>query len=355
MTDLLARTAALVDVASVSHDERALADLVERELRASPGLEVVRIEDNVVARTRLGRGRRVLLAGHLDTVPPAGNARARVEGDVLYGLGSADMKGGLAVLVDLATSIDAPAVDVTYVFYACEEVARSHSGLWAVARRRPAPLVADAAILAEPTGARVEAGCQGVLRLAATVRGARAHTARPWVGCNAIHRLAPLLEAVASFEERQPVIDGCTYHETLQAVGVTGGVAGNVVPDEARLSLSHRYAPDRTAEEAFAHLERLLVRSLGAPGDELVLEESAPAARPMLDDPLLSAIVVASGTPARAKIAWTDVAFFAERGVPAANFGPGDPELAHTSDERVERSQLEVVHAALALLVGRGA
>lgn len=353
MTDLLARTAELVDIASVSHHEREIADAVERELRAAPALEVTRIEDNVVARTLLGRSRRLVLAGHLDTVPPAGNARAEVDGDVLRGVGSADMKGGLAVLLELAGSHPEPAVDVTYVFYACEEVASLHSGLRVVERERSDLLAGDAAILAEPTGARVEAGCQGVLRVVATMHGERAHTARPWVGRNAIHRLAPLLERVAGFVERRPVIDGCEYRETLQAVAVSGGVAGNVVPDEARLSLSHRYAPDRDADAAFqaisAHLGSAIDPGLG---DELVVEEAAPSAAPMLGHPLLAALVASSGQPARAKIAWTDVAFFAARGVPAANYGPGDPLVAHTPGERVERRELDTVHAALARLLG---
>jgi succinyl-diaminopimelate desuccinylase len=352
MTDLLELAAELVGVASVSHEERALADLVEARLRASPGpLEVARVADNVVARTMLGRDRRLVVAGHLDTVPPSGNAAARVDGDVLSGLGSADMKGGLAVMLALAGAASPPAVDLTFVFYACEEVARRHSGLQVLARDAPDLLAGDAAVLCEPTAARVEAGCQGVLRATAVLRGARAHTARPWVGRNAIHRLGPLLERVAGTAERRPVIDGCEYRETLQAVAVAGGVAGNVVPDEARVTLSHRFAPDRDAAVAFAWLGELLADCLGAPGDELVLEESAPGARPMLGDPLLAALVETTGVPAHAKLAWTDVAFFAERGIPAANFGPGDPLVAHTPGEHVERRELEAVHAALAGLV----
>ncbi len=349
MTDLLTRTAELVAVASVSHDERELADLVHVELSAVPWLEVTRIEDNVVARTHLGRPRRLVLAGHLDTVPPAGNERPRIDGDVLHGLGSADMKAGLAVMLALAGGLRSPAVDATYVFYACEEVATRFSGLRVVDRERPDLLAGDAAVLAEPTGALVEAGCQGVLRLEARLRGARAHTARPWTGRNAIHRLAPLLELVAGFEERRPVLDGCEYREALQAVGVSGGVAGNVVPDDARVAISHRFAPDRDGEQAYAALRAYLAPALSPEiGDELAVEDSAPAAAPMLGHPLLAALVASSGAPPRAKLGWTDVAFFAARGVPAANFGPGDPLVAHTSEERVERADLEAVHAALA-------
>ncbi|HUZ20865.1 MAG TPA: succinyl-diaminopimelate desuccinylase [Acidimicrobiales bacterium] len=355
MTDLLARTAELVDVASVSYHEAELAARVERALRALGHLEVIRIGDNVVARTALGRPGRVVLAGHLDTVPPAGNERARIDGDVLHGLGSADMKGGLAVLLELAHALAEPVFDVTYVFYACEEVARSDSGLNAVAAARPDLLEADAAVLAEPTAGWVEAGCQGSVRVLLTVRGSRAHAARPWAGRNAIHRLGPVLKRVASFEERRPVLDGCEYRESLQAVRVEGGVANNVVPDEARLAIGHRFAPDRDIDGARRWLEEFLAPVLDPSlGDTVEVEDAAPAAAPALGHPLLSALVAASGSAPRAKLAWTDVAFFAERGIPAANYGPGDPLVAHTAAEHVRRSELERAYATLAALLSGG-
>jgi len=355
LTDLLARTAELIDIPSVSHHERAMADHVERRLRGVPGLIVDRVEDNVVARTTLGRGSRVVLAGHIDTVPANGNDRARIDGDVLWGLGAADMKSGLAVMLELAMSLAEPAVDVTYVFYQCEEVAREHNGLSRLMVVRPDLLVGDAAILGEPTGARVEAGCQGVLKLAVTVAGERAHTARPWMGSNAIHRLGPVLERVAAFEGRRPVIDGCQYREALQAVAVTGGVAANVVPDSASVSLNHRFAPDRTAAEAEAAVRALLAPVLDADrGDRVDVTDLAPAARPSLGHPLLARLVAGTGAPPRAKLGWTDVAFFSEQGIPATNFGPGDPSVSHTAAERVVRAEIEAVHAALAgLLTGR--
>ncbi|HVB06865.1 MAG TPA: succinyl-diaminopimelate desuccinylase [Acidimicrobiales bacterium] len=347
--DLLLETARLVDVPSVSRDEAAMADLVEEELRALPGLEVVRVGNNVVARTALGLAGRVVLAGHLDTVPPAGNERSRVEGDVCHGLGSADMKGGLAVLLALAWGIEAPRRDLTFVFYACEEIARSYSGLRELAAADPGLLAGDAAILLEPTNACIEAGCQGMVRFEVVLGGRRAHSARPWAGVNAVHRLAPVLEAVASFEERRPVIDGCEYRESLQAVDVRAGVAGNVVPDEARLVLSHRFAPDRDENQAAEAIGILLAPALDSSlGDRLEVLDSAPAAAPSLGHPVLAELVAASGQPPAAKIAWTDVAFFSELGVPAANFGPGDPLLAHHPDEQVTRQDLEEVRRALA-------
>ncbi|MGH9057888.1 MAG: succinyl-diaminopimelate desuccinylase [Acidimicrobiales bacterium] len=346
--DLLDLAAQLVGIGSESHHESALAGWVHRALTPVPGLDVMRIGDNVVARTSLGRSSRVVLAGHLDTVPANGNAIPQVDGDTLRGLGSADMKGGLAVMLALATSTPEPAIDVTYVFYACEEVDRRDNGLIAIAAADPALLAGDAAVLGEPTSALVEAGCQGVLKAEVTVGGARAHTARPWMGVNAVHRLGPVLERVSAYEARRPVIDGCEYREAVQAVYVGGGVAGNVVPDRATVSLNHRFAPDRDAAAARAWLEGYLAPVLdAASGDSVCVSEAQPAAPPSLGHPLLAGLLRATGAPARAKLGWTDVAFFAERGVPAANFGPGDPELAHTAGELVTRADLDRAYTGL--------
>ena len=354
-TALLAATATLVDVPSVSHHEQALAAAVEARLRRCAHLRVDRIGDNVIARSALGRSRRVILAGHLDTVPANGNAGARIDGDVLWGLGSADMKGGLAVMLDLAETMPEPAVDVTYVFYVAEEVAREHNGLLQIEAAAPDALAGDAAILGEPTGAVIEAGCQGVLKLEVVLGGARAHTARPWMGDNAVHRLATVLDRVAAFDERQPVIDGCRYREALQAVRVEGGVATNVVPDRAALVLNHRFAPDRDVAAAEAAVREWLASALDpGRGDTVTVVDSSPSAPPNLADPLFSALLNATGAPARAKLGWTDVAFFTERGVPAVNFGPGDPELAHTAGERVTAAELAQAHRSLLAVLQAG-
>ncbi|MDP9020363.1 MAG: succinyl-diaminopimelate desuccinylase, partial [Actinomycetota bacterium] len=268
MTDLLALTAELVDIPSVSHHERRLADHLEERLRAVPWLAVDRVGDEVVARTDRGRRHRLILAGHTDTVPPDGNERARVEGDRLHGLGASDMKSGLAVFLALATGVADPAVDATYVFYTAEEVDSRYNGLARLVRQRPDLVAGDAAVLGEPTGGGVEAGCQGSMRLVLTLAGRRAHTARPWKGRNAVHRLGPVLQVVAGYEPRRPVLDGCEFREALQAVAVDGGVAGNVVPDRATLTLNHRFAPDRDAVAAEDHVRRLLQPVLG-PHDAL--------------------------------------------------------------------------------------
>jgi succinyl-diaminopimelate desuccinylase len=350
--DLLALTASLVDIPSVSHHEEALTDHLEAELRALPHLEVERVGANLVARTHLGRPTRVLLVGHTDTVPANGNDRARVDGDTLWGLGAADMKGGLAVALALARAVPSPAVDVSYVFYAGEEVAAEHNGLAHLLRDRPDLLHGDVAILGEPTDGEVEAGCQGTIRLEVILQGRRAHTARPWMGRNAVHRLGAVLRAVDGFEERQPVIDGCTYREALQAVAVAGGVAGNVVPDRATVTLNRRFAPDRTEAEAEAEVRALLAPVLDD-GDEVRVLDAAPAAHPGLANPVLRALVDDHGLRVTAKLGWTDVARFAAVGIPACNLGPGDPTLAHTAEERVERASLERAYAVLhAVLTG---
>jgi succinyl-diaminopimelate desuccinylase len=261
---------------------------------------------------------------------------------VLHGLGSADMKSGVAVLLELARTLAEPAVDVTYVFYECEEVEAEHNGLTKLFDARSELLAGDAAVLAEPTGARIEAGCQGTLHATVTLLGERAHTARGWLGTNAIHRLGPLLARLDRYEGRTVVLDGCQFREGLQAVRVEGGVAGNVVPDRASVVLNHRFAPDRTMEEAVAH-----VRDVIGEVDGFELTGWSPPAAPGLDHPLLAALVARTGAAPRAKLGWTDVARFAVNGIPATNFGPGDPNVAHTAAERVERGEIEAVHRAL--------
>ena len=352
MTDLLALTAELVDIPSVSFDEADLVARLEAELRAVPGLGVDRIGDNLVARTDLGRDHRLILAGHTDTVP-GDTTGSRLDGDTLWGLGAADMKGGLAVMLELARTMSEPAIDVTWVLYAREEVAIAHNGLRELFAEAPDLLDGDVAILGEPTGGAVEAGCQGTMRFEVTLVGTRAHTARPWMGRNAVHRLGGLLDALNGYEHREPVVDGCRYREALQAVHVEGGVAGNVVPDRAMVRINHRYAPDRTGVEAEAHVRAFLAPHL-EDGDAVDLVDHSPAAVPGMSHPMLRTLAERNGLEVRAKLGWTDVAFFAEHGVPAVNLGPGDPTVAHMADEHLERSTLEVGYEALRTLLAEG-
>jgi succinyl-diaminopimelate desuccinylase len=352
-TDLLALTRDLVAIPSESHHEADLVTWLDAALRAVPGLAVERVGLNLVARTVLGRPTRILLAGHTDTVPANGNQEPRIEGDLLWGLGATDMKAGLAVMVDLARTVTDPAVDVTYVFYAGEEVAAVHNGLGHLFRDRSDLLAADVALLGEPTDALIEAGCQGSLRLVVTLTGLRAHPARPWMGRNAIHRLGRLLALVEAHPVREPVIDGCTFREALQAVAVEGGVSGNVVPDRATVTLNHRFAPDRTPDQAVQAVRDLLAPALEE-GDTVEVVDLAPAAAPSLDHPVLRALIERNGLEVGAKLGWTDVARFAEHGIPAANFGPGDATIAHTAQECVARGPIERCHRALLDLLTNG-
>jgi len=329
--DPVSLTAALVDVPSVSGTEQVLADLVEQALTALPHLVVERQGNNVVARTHLGRDRRILLAGHLDTVPVAHNLPSRRDGDRLYGCGTSDMKSGDAVLLHLAATLAAPAYDLTFVLYDNEEVEADRNGLKRLVDTRRDLLAADLAILMEPTSGQVEAGCQGTLRVRVALSGRRAHSARGWLGVNAIHAAAPLLTAFVRYHPRDVEIDGCTYREGLNAVAVDGGVAGNVIPDVCTVTVNFRFAPDRSEAQALQHVREVL-----SPYD-VELVDSAPGARPGLAAPAAAAFVAAvSPAGARAKYGWTDVARFAALGIPAVNYGPGDPNLAHTREESVE-------------------
>jgi succinyl-diaminopimelate desuccinylase len=352
--DLLALTAELVDIPSESHHERAITDYVEQRLTAVPWLRIDRVGDNLVARTTFDRDVRVVIAGHTDTVPANANLPARLDGDVLWGCGSADMKSGLAVMIALAETMPSPVVDVSYVFYAAEEVADRYNGLRRLFAERPDLVAGDVALLGEPTDGVVEAGCQGNLRAEVVLHGARAHTARPWMGRNAVHRLGTVLGRLEAYEGRRPVLDGCEFREAMQAVEVAGGVAGNVVPDMATLVINHRFAPDRTPPEAEAHV-RGVVDDILEPDDSFRVVDCAPGAAPALDHPLLAALIARNDLSVRAKLGWTDVARFAAHGVPAANYGPGDATLAHTRHEWVGRDPIERTYRALADLFNIGA
>jgi succinyl-diaminopimelate desuccinylase len=323
-------TAALVDVPSVSGDEQTLADAVETALRAqAPHLQVLRDGNAVLARTTGSRPTRVLLAGHLDTVPVAGNLPSRRDGGTLYGCGTSDMKAGDAMIAHLATTVTDPAHELTCVFYDCEEIEAERNGLARIERVHPDWLRADLAVLAEPTDAAVEAGCQGTLHAVISTGGRRAHSARSWLGRNAIHAATDVLDRLNRYQARQVDIDGCVYREGLQAVRIDGGVAGNVVPDACRVTVNFRFAPDRTVAAAIDHVQEVFA------GLPIEITDTAAGALPGLDAPAARAFLAATGAEPVAKYGWTDVSRFATLGIPAVNFGPGDPNLAHTREEHV--------------------
>ncbi len=347
--DLGALTRALCDIPSPSGQERAIADAVQEALAEYRHLEVLRDGDTVVARTAAGRPSRVVVAGHLDTVPVQGNLPARLLGEgaeeQVWGRGAVDMKGGVAVQLALAAALVAPARDVTWVFYDHEEVAAELNGLGRVAAAHPDWLAGDFAVLCEPTAGGLEGGCNGTLRVEVRVPGVAAHSARWWTGVNAIHAAADVLDRLVAYRPAEVTVDGLVYREGLSAVGIRGGVAANVVPDVCVVTVNYRFAPSRTPEQAVAH-----VRDVFA-GHRVEVLDVAPGARPGLDDPVAAdfaaAVLATTGGRASAKLGWTDVARFAALGVPAVNFGPGDPLLAHRVDEACSVSQLHGCHEAL--------
>jgi succinyl-diaminopimelate desuccinylase len=339
--DGAALTAWLVDTPSVSGEEGPLTDAIEAALRALPHLTVHRDGNTVVARTTLGRAERVILAGHVDTVPVAGNLPSRREGSRLYGCGTSDMKSGVAVQLRLAAGVTSPGRDVTYVFYDCEEVAADRNGLLRLSRNRPDLLAGDFAVLMEPSSAEIEGGCQGTLRADVVVAGQRAHTARSWMGRNAIHQAGAVLDVLRRYTPRQPEVDGLRYHEGLNAVGIRGGVAGNVVPDECVVTVNYRFAPDRTGEQAAEYVRSLF------PDWPVEVLDVADGARPGLGQPAAAEFIAAVGGTPRPKLGWTDVARFSALGVPAVNYGPGISEIAHTPGEYVETGTIAECEARL--------
>ena len=347
--DAATLTEQLVNIESVSHHEAAIADAVEAALTPLAHLTVTRRGNTVVARTDLGHGERVVIAGHLDTVPLNDNLPARREsrpdGDLLHGLGTCDMKGGDAVMLRLATIPD-PNRDVTFIFYEAEEVDSVYNGLRLLAESDPELVRADFAILMEPSNASVEAGCQGTMRVDVRTTGERSHSARSWKGVNAIHKAAPILARLNEYVARQPVIDGLTYHEGLNATGIRGGVAGNVIPDECVVEVNFRFAPDRDEAGAEAFVREFFE------GYDVTVTDMAAGALPGLDRPAAKAFVEAVGAEPAPKFGWTDVAQFTKLGVPAVNFGPGDPTYAHKQDEHVPVEHIERCERVLRAWLG---
>ncbi|MGA9374341.1 MAG: succinyl-diaminopimelate desuccinylase [Mycobacterium sp.] len=335
--DPIALTAALVDIPSESRHEQRIAEEIEVALREqAPQFEVIRSGDAVLARTKLGRASRVLLAGHTDTVPAADNLPSRVEDGRMYGCGTSDMKSGDAVFLHLAATITEPRHDITLVMYDCEEIESTANGLGRIERDLPDWLAADVAILGEPSGGFIEAGCQGTIRVIVRTAGTRAHSARSWLGDNAIHKLGAVLDRLSRYEARSVDIDGCVYREGLSAVRIDGGVANNVIPDAATVTVNFRFAPDRSVEQAIAHVHEVL-EGLNV---SLQVTDSAAGALPGLANPAAAALVAAAGGQVRAKYGWTDVSRFAALGVAAVNYGPGDPNLAHKVDEHVDTAAI---------------
>ncbi len=336
----------IVDIESVSGNEGPLADAVEQALRPLGHLNVLRDGDTVIARTELGRPQRVVIAGHLDTVPVAGNLPSRLVDGVVYGRGTVDMKGGIAVMAQVAALATAPARDVTWIFYDHEEVAATENSLNRIAATRPEALAGDFAVLMEPTAGRVEGGCQGTLRYQVTTHGKAAHSARSWMGSNAIHDAAEVLRRLVEYRPRSVSVEGLTYREGMNAVAITGGIAGNVIPDRCTVTVNFRFAPDRDEADALAHCRDLMA------GFDIEFTDFAPGARPGLDTPAAQDFLAAVGGTPLPKFGWTDVSRFSALGVPAVNYGPGDPLLAHADDEACPVADLRACREALLRWLG---
>ena len=352
-------TRVLLDIYSVSGEEKTLADAIYRALETHPHLHLVRDGDAIIARTGFGpqngqQRTRILLAGHLDTVPlptvagSLGTVPSRVveeDGDwVLYGRGATDMKGGVAVQLKLAAELTAHETDydLTYIFYDNEEVASEKSGLARLIRNHGELITdADFGVLLEPTDGTIEGGCNGTMRFYLRTTGLAAHSGRAWKGENAIHHLAEALTTLAHYTPQTYRVQGLDYREGLNAVQVSGGVAGNVIPDAAALHVNYRFAPNKTLDEAVAHMQELFQ------GYELDFVDLSPAARPGLDTPLAASLIAAVGQEPQPKYGWTDVARLSEIGIPAVNFGPGDALLAHTDNEHVRFSELNRCYSEL--------
>ena len=343
--DLVTLLRTLIDIESVSGDEAGIADRVEAALRGYDHLATSRSGNVVVARTELGRAERVVVAGHLDTVPIAANVPSWVseesDGLRVWGRGACDMKGGVAVQLAAAAALAAPTRDVTWIFYDLEEVEASRNGLGRLATEQPDQLAADFAVLCEPTGAGVEGGCQGTLRAEVTLTGTAAHSARAWMGANAIHAAGPVLQRLAAYAPAQIDVDGLTYHEGLNAVGISGGIAGNVIPDRCVIEVNYRFAPDKSPEQAEEHVRAVL------DGFDVAVTDVAAGARPGLDRPAAADFLAAMGGRVSAKFGWTDVARFSALGIPAVNFGPGDPSLAHSDGEFCPAADLDTCRDGL--------
>ena len=343
--DVVELTRQICDIESVSGNETELADAIQAALSAYAHLEVLRDGDAVVARTNLGRASRVVIAGHIDTVPVADNLPVKFlpmeREQVLWGRGTVDMKAGVAVQLKLAATVAEPNTDVTWIFYDHEEVEASKNGLGRLARNHPELLNASFAVLCEPTGAQVEGGCNGTMRIEIKTHGVKAHSARPWMGKNAIHATAEILTILANHKTDEVEVDGLVYRESLNAVLISGGIATNVIPDAATITVNYRFAPSKSVAEAEVHLREIFA------GFDLTVTDSAAGARPGLDRPEAIRFVEATGTTAKPKYGWTDVARFSDLGVPAVNYGPGDPSKAHADDENVPVSQIYACESGL--------
>ena len=351
LADRLAqRTLELVDIPSESRNEAAIAAHVRALVPPSFALDWEGDDAAVWVRRSAGDRPLVVLAGHYDTVPAQGNLPGRIEDGAVHGLGASDMKGGLAVLLELARDVDAgaivPELDLALLLFGKEELPAAFSPLPALFDGSHAVHEAELAILLEPTDCTIQAGCLGNLNARIVFHGTSGHSARPWTAENAIEKALDGLRAYASIEPRPVEIGGLTFTEVATITQIEGGIATNVVPDRATANVNFRYAPDRSPSSAEAYL-----RSLLPEGARFEHAGDSPPARVVTDSPLVQRLRTAGGLELEPKQAWTNVADFTSRGIDAVNFGPGATRYAHRRDEQVEIALLERAYGALAAFV----
>ena len=337
---LAARTLELVDIPSESRHEAAIAAHVVSLVPGSFEPEYESDDAFVFVRPRREGRELVVLAGHYDTVPAQDNLPGRLEDGSVVGLGASDMKGGLAVLLELARELEAqgvePAVDLALLLFGKEELPAEFSPLPHLFDTSRVVHEADLAILLEPTDGTIQAGCLGNLNARISFGGVSGHSARPWTAENAIEAALEGLRPLAAIEPRPVEVGGLTFTEVVSITQIHGGIADNVIPDRVTAHVNFRYAPDRSPASAEAHL-----RSLLPPGAAYESAGDSPPARVVTDSPLVQRLQRVGGLELEPKQAWTNVADFTMRGIDAVNFGPGATRYAHRRDERVERAALE--------------
>jgi succinyl-diaminopimelate desuccinylase len=328
---LAARTLELVDLPSESRDEARAAAHVLDVLRAG-GVPARDAGDTCVVAELPGpaEGPLVVLAGHLDTVPAQGNRPGRRDAEAVHGLGAADMKAALAVMVELALALRDPSCRVALCFFGREELGIADSALTPLLAREPVLRDADLAVVMEPTANALHAGCLGNVNATWTFHGTAGHSARPWLADNAIHRAGAGIARLARVEPEPVAFGGLTFTEVASVTRVAGGIADNVVPDTASCHVNYRYAPGRSAQDAEARLAELCADGSAS----LEILSNAPSGA-VAGGPLVDRLIAVGGLEVAPKQAWTPVAEFALAGVDAVNFGPGDPAFAHRRDEQV--------------------
>jgi succinyl-diaminopimelate desuccinylase len=349
-----ARTLELIDIPSPSRGEEAIAAHVSSILRGG-GVEVEELGDCCLVGGSRRRKERpfVILAGHLDTVPAQGNIPGSIDANSVHGLGASDMKGSLAVMIELALAGvgqgEQGGVDFGFLFFSREELPADESSLTPLLAANAGLQSADLALMMEPTSNMIQAGCLGNCGATWRFSGRSGHSARPWLADNAIDRLGEGIAAIAALEPVEHRFDGLIFREVISVTSVSGGIARNVIPGEASAYLNYRFPPGISLDDAEARL-----RSICEPFGEIEVESSSPSGAVRIDEPLAAQLIEIVGAPVEPKQAWTPVAEFEGAGIAAINFGPGAPSAAHAVDESVELDALALSYQTLERLALEG-